>query len=459
LASLESANVGKAVATRVGTNIRAVRTKLGQTQAQLAAPEFSISYISAIERGKIRPSLKALAILSRRLDVPLTFLLEGEPSGATEARAVGYSPQDSGPDMKVDATIAQAQALTHQGDPKAALTLLAPLKPERLEHTQVFRLHMARGKALLAQRTTQEAVVALRLAASQAEALNALHLVCVSCTTLGTAYYNLYNYTIALESHLRCIMHIESGEVKDVAMAQAAYMGAAAAYFKLGNVTEAQATYTKAVDCLKDQLKPRELAALYLQISQGAASAGNNPLSLDYANRSVAVYEMIEQQRAVAYVHLALGRTMMKQGDDQGAEREYNLSVTIAREVDDPATLAECMTRLSEFLMKVARLEEAERTVNEALDYAVEASRAGNEKSQALALVALAQIRNTQERYVEADEMFTNAVDMLERLDDHEQAATVLFLHSKFLEERQEIQYSLNTVKRAYAHQEATKVS
>ncbi len=51
--SLETANVGKAVAARVGTNIREVRTKLGMTQAQLAAPEFSISYISAIERGKI----------------------------------------------------------------------------------------------------------------------------------------------------------------------------------------------------------------------------------------------------------------------------------------------------------------------------------------------------------------------------------------------------------------------
>src|SRR5438874_4073182 len=75
--SLETANVGRAVAARVGTNIREVRTKLGMTQAQLAAPEFSISYISAIERGKIRPSLKALSILAKRLDVPLTFLLEG----------------------------------------------------------------------------------------------------------------------------------------------------------------------------------------------------------------------------------------------------------------------------------------------------------------------------------------------------------------------------------------------
>ena len=80
MASIETTNVGRAVAARVGSNIREVRTKLSLTQAQLAAPEFSISYISAIERGKIRPSLKALSILAKRLDVPLTFLLEGSPA-------------------------------------------------------------------------------------------------------------------------------------------------------------------------------------------------------------------------------------------------------------------------------------------------------------------------------------------------------------------------------------------
>src|SRR6266516_3748615 len=114
MATTETANVGRAVAARVGTNIREVRTKLGLTQAQLASPEFSISYISAIERGKIRPSLKALSILAKRLDVPLTFLLEGSPSGAAEARAVGYSPADSGPDQKIDIDLLQADILLHQ---------------------------------------------------------------------------------------------------------------------------------------------------------------------------------------------------------------------------------------------------------------------------------------------------------------------------------------------------------
>src|SRR6202166_2040884 len=114
MATTETANVGRVVAARVGTDIREVRTKLSLTQAQLASPEFSISYISAIERGKIRPSLKALSILAKRLDVPLTFLLEGSSAGLKEAQAVGYSPADSGPDQRIDVELLQASVLLQQ---------------------------------------------------------------------------------------------------------------------------------------------------------------------------------------------------------------------------------------------------------------------------------------------------------------------------------------------------------
>src|SRR5579863_9531220 len=171
-ASPETANVGRAVAARVGTNIREVRTKLGMTQAQLASPEFSISYISAIERGKIRPSLKALSILARRLDVPLTFLLEGSPSGASEARAVGYSPADSGPDQKIDVDLLLANVLVQQGEYEQAAQLLAPIEPGRITTDQVCRLYLLRGQVHLAAGEYQEAVVDLRSAVSQGEALN-----------------------------------------------------------------------------------------------------------------------------------------------------------------------------------------------------------------------------------------------------------------------------------------------
>ena len=59
----------------VGAKIRAARQAKKYTQSKLASPDFSVSYISAIERGQIHPSLRALEILARRLDLPSTLLL------------------------------------------------------------------------------------------------------------------------------------------------------------------------------------------------------------------------------------------------------------------------------------------------------------------------------------------------------------------------------------------------
>src|SRR5258708_28074115 len=189
--SLETANVGKAVAARVGTNIREVRTKLGMTQAQLAAPEFSISYISAIERGKIRPSLKALSILARRLDVPLTFLLEGSPSGAAEARAVGYSPADAGPDQKIDVDLLQAEVFVQQGEFKQAEQLLAPIQPERIKTEQVYRLYLLKGQIHLGSNEYQEAVVDLLAPVTQQKAINDIEYTERARNLLGQAYFLL----------------------------------------------------------------------------------------------------------------------------------------------------------------------------------------------------------------------------------------------------------------------------
>src|SRR3989442_3600945 len=59
----------------VGEKLRAARIAQHYTQSQLAAPDFSVSYISAIERGQIHPSLRALEILAGRLGLSSTQLL------------------------------------------------------------------------------------------------------------------------------------------------------------------------------------------------------------------------------------------------------------------------------------------------------------------------------------------------------------------------------------------------
>ncbi|MGZ6365810.1 MAG: helix-turn-helix domain-containing protein, partial [Ktedonobacteraceae bacterium] len=66
----------------VGAKLRAARLARKLTQSQLAQPDFSVSYVSAIERGQIQPSLRALEIFAQRLGVSSTELLSKQTGQA-----------------------------------------------------------------------------------------------------------------------------------------------------------------------------------------------------------------------------------------------------------------------------------------------------------------------------------------------------------------------------------------
>ena len=453
--SLEAANVGKAVAARVGTNIREVRTKLGMTQAQLAAPEFSISYISAIERGKIRPSLKALSILARRLDVPLTFLLEGSPAGAAEARAVGYSPADSGPDQKIDVDLLQASVLIQQGAYEEAKELLAPIQAERITTDQVYRLYLLRGQIHLGTNEYQEAVVDLRSAVTQAESLNDSESIERARNLLGRAYFLLYNYTLAMENHLRSNTAIENSQINDPVFALDVYSNLANDYFRQGDLEKAVAFYHRALDMVDGlERDSKSFAQKYMEISQNYKAVGKLTMAREYALRSLALYEMRDEQRLVGLTHQRLGKTLEKQNNLDEAEQEYRRAIAIEQDLNDAVSASTCHTSLAELLLKRGRTEEAEKEAQEALTFA---RASGDAQAHGQALIALAQLRHEAKDYAAADELFTEALDLLDSSQAHEITASAYFRYANLLEERGEVQRSLNAIKKAYEHQRQGK--
>jgi tetratricopeptide (TPR) repeat protein len=449
--SLETANVGKAVAARVGTNIREVRTRLGLTQAQLAAPEFSISYISAIERGKIRPSLKALSILAKRLDVPLTFLLEGSPAGAAEARAVGYSPADSGPDQRIDVELLQANVLIHQHAFKEAEQLLAPIQPERITTDQAYRLFLLRGQIHLGVNEFQEAVVDLRSAVSQGEGMNDIEYIERARNLLGKAYFSLYNYTLAMENHQRSNTAIENGFISDPIFALDVYSNLANDYFRLGDLEKAVTFYHRALAALEEMNRDsRGFAQKYMEISLNYKAADKPTMARDYAMRSLALYEMRDEQRIVGLTHQRLGKALERQNDLDGAEGEYKRAITIERELDDEISVSVCLTSLAELLLKRGNVKEARREAQEALKFARSSKDA---QTQGQALMTLAQIEHQSGDFEAADKLFAQALEQLDASDAHEIAASAYFRFANLLEQRGDVQGSLNAIKKAYEHQ------
>src|SRR5690348_13026926 len=101
----------------LGQRLRTARHERKMSQENLAQPEFTKSYVSAVERGKARPSLKALELMSRRLGIPMSELLAITPAQAGEHDLATR-------EAELMSQLDQAQVLVNTGQADEALRVL-----------------------------------------------------------------------------------------------------------------------------------------------------------------------------------------------------------------------------------------------------------------------------------------------------------------------------------------------
>jgi tetratricopeptide (TPR) repeat protein len=319
----------------------------------------------------------------------------------------------------------------------------------------VYRLFLLRGQIHLGSNEHQEAVVDLRLAVTQAENLNDSEATERARNLLGEAYFMLYNYTLAVENHLRCNTAIENSQINDPVFAQEVYSNLANDYFRMGELEKAVEFYHRALEVFDDLHRDsKSFARKYMEISQSYKAVGKLAMAKDYALRSLALYEMRDEQRLVGLTHQRLGKTLEKQDELDEAEKEYRHAIAIEQDLNDAVSASACHTSLAELLLKRGKLKEAEKEAQEALTFARES---GEAQAQGLALIALAQLRHQSKDYAAADELFTQALEMLDSSHSHEITASAYFRYANLLEERGEVQRSLNAIKKAYEHQRQGK--
>jgi transcriptional regulator with XRE-family HTH domain len=64
----------------VGNRIRAARRERGLTLAQLGGEELSRSFLSSVEHGRSSISLRSLALVAARLELPVSYFVESSPN-------------------------------------------------------------------------------------------------------------------------------------------------------------------------------------------------------------------------------------------------------------------------------------------------------------------------------------------------------------------------------------------
>ena len=136
---------------KLGERLREARIASGMSQAQLGAPYFTRAHVSAIELGKIRPAMRSLEHMAKKLGKPASYFLDD----ADVERARGERELEIG---------AIAGLLTYTSAPEALRHAEKLLDTGDLSVRETCRLRLYAGTALNLVHRGREAIKTLTVA-------------------------------------------------------------------------------------------------------------------------------------------------------------------------------------------------------------------------------------------------------------------------------------------------------
>ncbi len=180
---------------------------------------------------------------------------------------------------------------------------------------------------------------------------------------------------------------------------------------------------------------PTAKAHAYRQAGELDILRGRREEALVKFERARELFEEVGAATQIAKTHLRIGRIVRKQGDVEEAERLFREAIRILKPVEDRGTLCEVQRSLAEALLEQGRLDEAEM-------YALKASETvgiQDVHSQSTTKKTLALVRAAQGRDEEAEALFRDAVETLERTEYVRYLSEPLNAIVQFLEERDQL--------------------
>jgi transcriptional regulator with XRE-family HTH domain len=418
-----SNKIGKSV----GEKLRAARIAQHYTQSQLAAPDFSVSYISAIERGQIHPSLRALEILATRLGLTPTQLLPNL-SGDHLSTEDDQTEQDK---EDIIFHLLTSHLAIMQEQPGRALYILQLIDESKLTKLHKLEFFYLHGWAHYKLNQYQEAEYLLNqaddLAKEAAIAYFQLHIT----NLIGNTHVAMRNYTQAIQAYEKCLLLLKEQQVSDPFLLMQIYTSLGQQYLRLDNLELSLTAFHKALAIAKSLTTCKHVQSIYAGLCEYYADRDDSFLANLYAYKSIQIRQQqnIKPLRSEIYHHL--GHSILHAHPEQ-----MNFFLYTARQKlqsqQDPLTLASILTREAKWQFAQNQCLEAEGSAQQALQLA---NPFGDTMIKAGALLILAHIEYTQQKNEEGKTHFESGLDMLERLNYHEELADESIKYAQLLEE------------------------
>jgi tetratricopeptide (TPR) repeat protein len=382
----------------IGQRLRRLRVERGLSQRELSAPGVSYAYISRIEAGARRPSVKALRLLARKLGVSAEYLETGSEIHDFERRELRLSEAELGLRLGSDGdgAVAQLEEVLAEaigaGDAAAGTRARVGLGFAAYE----------RGDHARAAKLLDEAVgLGLLSPASRPDVF----------ATLGRAWAALGQAEQAVALFERCREQLQEEAPGDDAAAVrfAAYLSHALT--DLGDLSRAHEVLRDAVKHSDRLADPFARIRLYWSLGRVAANEGRSQVALNYFRRAVSLLEATEDTYHLARAHLSCAWALIENGETgdagahlEAAERLFGagpeaVDVVMLRRLQGSLTLLN-----GDHDTAVARAREALQLAGESLPH---------ERGQAWFVVAEAQA--AQGSVAEAEHAYAEAAALLDQ--------------------------------------------
>jgi transcriptional regulator with XRE-family HTH domain len=406
----------------LGYRIRATRIRKGLSQAQLALPELSDSYVSLIESGKRTPTPDVVRLLARKLGCSASYLSSGIDEDAQETMRT---------------TLEYAEIALQNGEANEARERLAELLADPNLNALPEYSRRARWSYALAL----EASGALDEAVQEFAALTA-----VLSPDYDTDEWIRLNIAMS-----RC--HREKGDAaRSVAVAEGAFaritakpdpwsdetvkLGATlvAAYLERGDLVSARQLADRLIERADAIGSSVARMAAYWEAAIVARYQADYETAIAYGERALALLSEAADLRNLSRLRGECGTLMLLAHPDD-AERARDelqramseMTATAAGEID----IARCLTELARAEIALGQPRRAADRAAEALDLL------GDEPLPATAgaLIVLGEARIRLGRGRDAVEVLDRAMECLQRIEPSREAAEGWFHLADLLSE------------------------
>lgn len=420
----------------VGQRIKATRRQRGFSQAQLAHPELSDSYVSLIESGKRTPTPAVLELLAEKLDCSLTYLINGVTAEQMEEieHALSYARLALNNGEVVEARTRYAELLGDSG--------LAGLSQQRQDAEY--------GLALATEACGDlDGAIAL---------LNGLRRNAVAGmaperhVSVAVALSRCYRERGDLTQAVQVAEDILGGAVRPVWSEGLIELGTAllAAYAERGDLLRAHQFGIELLAAAELVDTPRAMVLALWAEAIVAVETGRFDNAVAMADRALAIYSEYGQPRGVAKLRLDYAQIQLIARPSEAALCR-DMMTRVETELRESSAVAadkiRCVHHLTRAELMLDHPEQAREHIQSVLTMVEDMSKELQTEAHLLAGEAMAKL----DRSEEASRELTAVADLLEQAPPTRQAAHWWLSAAQVLERIDEPARSVDAYQRALA--------